>query len=73
VAKVFELAYNLDCKGVTIYRDGSREHQVLSTGKTKEKTTRASGEETKKLTKRERPKVLKGWTTRCRPGAGRSM
>ena len=38
VAKVFELAYHLEeCKGVTIYRDGSRENQVLSTGKTPEK------------------------------------
>ena len=37
VAEVFNLAYRTGCKGVTIYRDGSRDMQVLNIGSVKGK------------------------------------
>ena len=44
VREIYELAFSLGCKGVTVYRDGSRPMQVLSTGKTEQKPE-TTGEE----------------------------
>jgi ribonucleoside-diphosphate reductase alpha chain len=70
VAKVYELAYQMDCKGVTIYRDGSRDQQVLSTGKKEGKAAPPNIDRRKPAMKRERPNLLKGWTYQMQTGCG---
>ncbi len=37
VDQIYRMAFDLGCKGVTVYRDGSRDMQVLSTGSTAKK------------------------------------
>jgi len=63
VAKVYMLAYHECLKGITVYRDRSRESQVLTVGKG------AKGAEDK-LAPRKRPKVTKGVTERVNTGCG---
>jgi len=63
VAKVYMMAYEEGLKGITIYRDRSRETQVLVTGK--EKKVEGAG-----LTPRKRSKVTTGVTERVTTGCG---
>jgi len=63
VAKVYVLAYQEGLKGITIYRDRSRDSQVLTVG---EEVKKAEG----KLAPRKRPKVTTGVTERVNTGCG---
>ncbi|MDD5475899.1 MAG: vitamin B12-dependent ribonucleotide reductase [Syntrophales bacterium] len=69
VANVYELAWKLGCKGVTIYRDGSRDRQVLSKKAAPEEQIIRRDDEQQPV-KRERPRVLKGWTYQMQTGCG---
>jgi len=64
VLKVYNLSYELGCKGVTIYRDGSRENQVLRVD--------PKGKELQPLLGdvRDRPETLDGFTTKVITGMG---
>jgi ribonucleoside-diphosphate reductase alpha chain len=65
VLKVYNLAYELECKGITIYRDGSKENQVLSFSEKDKKGT--SGFMT---AVKDRPETLEGFTTKIKTGLG---
>ena len=69
IAEVFKLANRLGCKGVTVYRDKSRDKQVLNltTGKTGEQqaTTSEAG-----ISPRPRPEFTAGITRRIKSGCG---
>jgi len=71
VEDVYMLAYKLACKGVTVYRDGSREDQVLSTGKAEgEKKESQSADAEEKVMPKRRPDVIRGTTRRMKTGCG---
>jgi len=67
VEDVYLLAYKLGCKGVTVYRDGSREKQVLTKGR---KDEQHAIESWQKIVPRKRPEVIKGSTRFMKTGCG---
>jgi ribonucleoside-diphosphate reductase alpha chain len=69
VKRAYLLAYDLSCKGLTIYRDQSRQEQVLHRGKTVNAKPIAEGEGPH-LQPRRRPVVTKGMTERINTGEG---
>ncbi len=69
VREVYILAYKSGCKGVTIYRDGSREEQVLNVTKSDSKNKEQTASKGK-ITPRPRPEVVCGTTTKVATGCG---
>ena len=72
IETAYVLAHRLGCKGITVYRDGSKDNQVLSTGQ-----TAAQGQDRDPIHQnghmtaaQERPRVMTGYTERFRTGHG---
>jgi len=71
VEKAFLLAYELKCKGITVYRDGSREEQVLAIKKTERKKEEEKIRPPARYHKpRPRPKITRGVTIETKTGCG---
>ena len=71
VRKAYLLAYELNCKGITVYRDRSREEQVLNINhKPDSSQIKESKSEPGKITPRPRPEVVFGTTTKVATGCG---
>ncbi|MBF0253382.1 MAG: vitamin B12-dependent ribonucleotide reductase [Candidatus Omnitrophica bacterium] len=69
VRKAYKLAYELGCKGLTIYRDNSRGEQVLNIAKEKKENIEEI-KHAEHIAPRERPNVVKGTTTKVNTGCG---
>ena len=72
VREVYDLAYDLGVKGVTIYRDGSKEGQVLTTGKSGQTGTEVDDAAARhgEIEPRPRPQVTVGRTEKVQTGCG---
>lgn len=85
VRQAYMLAYELGCKGTTVYRDGSRDSQVLTTKKTKNQAAQNTPQQaveskdpgalsltlpTGEILPRPRPEVVSGITKKVKIGCG---
>jgi ribonucleoside-diphosphate reductase alpha chain len=67
VKNVYLEAYRLKCKGITVYRDGSRDVQVLTKGEGESRREKEKG----KTAPRERPVITRGITVKVETGCGK--
>ena len=68
VRTAYLMAWELGCKGITVYRSGSREAEVLTKGAGEDKAEPAEAQDM--LVERQRPAVVSGVTERVRTAHG---
>ena len=69
IKEVYTLAYNLNLKGITVYRDGSRE-QVLTAGSSEGGNGTENIKNNRQIEPRKRPDMIHGVTVKTTTGCG---
>lgn len=70
VKEAYVLAHKLGCKGTTVYRDGSRDSQVLTIGSQKKEEEKAEAPAMTTIVPRPRPNLTWGATEKVKIGCG---
>ncbi len=66
---IYRLAYSTGCKGVTVYRDGCKSSQVLTTTESKKSSSESQTAEQASVV-RQRPDIVQGFTQKVKTGLG---
>lgn len=70
IHSIYWMAYEEGCKGVTVYRDGCKNLQVLATGEGQQKMDGNAAPAEPVSTVRKRPDILQGFTQKVQTGLG---